>query len=56
MDWLDVFENKRKNKAVEIVEQIERVGCFGFTVVHIPGTWFRWCVLEKQCFGAPDFL
>ena len=38
----DGFENKWKNKTVEIVEQIGRFGCFGFMVVNIPGTWFGW--------------
>lgn len=36
------FENQWKNKSVEIVEQIGRFGCFGFMVIHIPGTWFGW--------------
>ena len=38
----DGFENKWKNKGVEIIEQIGRFGCFGFMVVNIPGTWFGW--------------
>ncbi|MGN0469130.1 MAG: hypothetical protein ACI4GY_10440 [Acutalibacteraceae bacterium] len=38
----DGFENKWKNKVVEIIEQIGRFGCFGFMIVHIPGTWFGW--------------
>ena len=36
------FENKWNNKAVEIVEQIGRFGCFGFMIINIPGTWFGW--------------
>ena len=36
------FENKWNNKAVEIVEQIGRLGCFGFMIINIPGTWFGW--------------
>ena len=36
------FENKRHNKAVQIVEQIGRFGCFGFMIINIPGTWFGW--------------
>lgn len=36
------FENKWKNKVVEIFEQIGRFGCFGFMMIHIPGTWFGW--------------
>ena len=36
------FENKWHNKAVEIVEQIGRFGCFGFMIINIPGTWFGW--------------
>ena len=38
----DGFENKRKNKVVEAIEQIGRFGCFGFMVVNIPGTCFGW--------------
>ncbi len=38
----DGFENKWNNKGVEIVEQIGRFGCFGFMIIHIPGTWFGW--------------
>lgn len=38
----DGFENKYKNKAVEIVEQIGRYGCFVFMMFNIPGTVFGW--------------
>lgn len=38
----DGFENKWNNKAVEILEQIGRFGCFGFMILNIPGTWFGW--------------
>lgn len=38
----DGFENKWKNRFVETVEQIGRFGCFGFMIIHIPGTWFGW--------------
>lgn len=38
----DGFENKWNNKLVEIIEQIGRVGCFGFMIINIPGTWFGW--------------
>lgn len=34
------FENAWQNKTVELLEQIGRFGCFGFMIVHIPGTWF----------------
>ena len=34
------FENTWENKTVERLEQIGRFGCFGFMVIHIPGTWF----------------
>ena len=34
------FENAWENKTVERLEQIGRFGCFGFMVIHIPGTWF----------------
>ena len=36
------FENKWDNKAIEILEQIGRFGCFGFMIINIPGTWFGW--------------
>ena len=36
----DGFENLWKNRAVELLEQIGRFGCFGFMVFNIPGTWF----------------
>ena len=36
------FENKWHNKAVQIVEQLGRFGCFGFMIINIPGTWFGW--------------
>jgi len=38
----DGFENRWKNKAIELVEQIGRFGCFGFMIVNVPGTWFGW--------------
>lgn len=38
----DGFENKWNNRFVETIEQIGRFGCFGFMIIHIPGTWFGW--------------
>ena len=38
----DGFINKWNNKAIQIIEQIGRFGCFGFMVVNIPGSWFGW--------------
>lgn len=38
----DGFENKWKNKPVEIIEQVGRFGCFGFMIINIPGTCFGW--------------
>ena len=38
----DGFENSWKNKAIEIIEQIGRFGCFGFMIFNVPGTWFGW--------------
>ena len=38
----DGFVNKWRNKAVELLEQIGRFGCFGFMIINIPGTWFGW--------------
>ena len=38
----DGFENKWNNKLVETMEQIGRFGCFGFMIIHIPGTWYGW--------------
>ena len=42
MKCKDGFENKWKNKGVEIAEQIGRFGCFGFMIVNVPGTCFGW--------------
>ena len=36
------FENTWSHRAVEMVEQIGRFGCFGFMIINIPGTWFGW--------------
>ena len=38
----DGFENSWNNKAIEIIEQIGRFGCFGFMIFNVPGTWFGW--------------
>lgn len=38
----DGFENRWKNKFVEVLEQIGRYGCFAFMVINIPKTWFGW--------------
>ena len=46
----DAFENKWTNKTVEILEQVGRIGCFGFTVFNIPGTWFGWWSDEAFAF------
>lgn len=36
------FENRWKNKAIEIIEQIGRFGCFCFMIFNVQGTWFGW--------------
>lgn len=36
------FENKWHNKAVEIVEQIGRIGSFTFMIINVPFTFFGW--------------
>lgn len=38
----DGFENKWKNRYVELLEQIGRFGCFLFMIFNVPGTWFGW--------------
>ena len=38
----DAFENRNQNKAIEIIEQIGRFGCFSFMIFNIPFTWFGW--------------
>ena len=38
----DASENRNQNKAIEIIEQIGRFGCFGFMIFNIPFTWFGW--------------
>ena len=44
----DGFDNKWNNKYVEVTEQVGRLGCFGFMIINIPGTWFG----EKQRFQS----
>ncbi len=36
----DGFDNLWQNKAVEILEQIGRFGCFGLMIFNIPGVYF----------------
>ena len=36
----DGFDNKWNNKYVEVIEQVGRLGCFGFMIINIPGTCF----------------
>ena len=36
------FVNKWENKYVDVVEQVGRLGCLGFMIINIPGTWFGW--------------
>ena len=38
----DGFINKWKNKYVEIIEQVGRLGCIGFMIINIPGTYWGW--------------
>lgn len=38
----DGFDNKWKNKYVEMIEQVGRFGCFGFMIINIPATWYGW--------------
>ena len=38
----DGFENRQKNKIIEVLEQVGRYGCFAFMLINIPGTWFGW--------------
>jgi len=42
----DAFENRNQNKAIEIIEQIGRFGCFGFMIFNIPSTCFGWWSYE----------
>ena len=44
------FENKRKNRFLEVAEQIGRIGCFVFMIINIPGTWFGWRSAEAFAF------
>lgn len=43
------FQNVWSNKAVEILEQIGRFGCFGFMVLTIPGCGFGF--LSNEAFA-----
>lgn len=38
----DAFENKYRNKAAIIIEQIGRYGCIGFMIFNIPTTEPHW--------------
>ena len=38
----DRFENRQKNKIIEVLEQVGRYGLFAFMLINIPGTWFGW--------------
>ena len=44
----DGFDNKWNNKYVEVTEQVGRLGCFGFMIINIPGTWFGCGGLTKH--------
>ena len=46
----DGFENKWRNKVIEVIEQVGRFGCFGSMVFNIPGTWFGWWSNEAFAF------
>ncbi len=46
----DGFENRWTNKAVELIEQIGRYGCFAFMIFQVPGTWFGWW--SEEAFAA----
>ena len=36
------FEHRWNNKAIDMLEQIGRFGCFGFMIFNVPRTWFGW--------------
>ena len=38
----DGFAHKWNNKYLEVIEQVDRFGCFGFMIINIPGTQFGW--------------
>ena len=46
----DGFQNLWSNKAVELLEQIGRFGCFGFMVLTIPGCGFGF--LSDEAFAG----
>lgn len=43
------FENTWRNRAVEVIEQVGRIGCITFMILQIPGTWFGWW--SDEAFG-----
>ena len=45
----DGFQNLWKNKFVEVLEQIGRMGCFGFMVFIIPRCGFNVVLLAAYC-------
>lgn len=52
----DGFQNLYKNKSIEIFEQIGRIGCFVFMILHIPplvkGFWFDRAEIVYVIFGC----
>ena len=50
----DGFGNRWKNKAVEVLEQIGRYGCFAFMVINIPNTNSR--STYRQTLGYNKFI
>lgn len=36
------FNNKYNNKIIEIIEQIDRYGCFALMIINIPYTYYGW--------------
>lgn len=39
----DGFANPWRNKAIEVLEQIGRFGCFALMIFNLPHTWFGFC-------------
>lgn len=39
----DGFASPWRNKAIEVLEQIGRFGCFALMIFNLPHTWFGFC-------------
>ena len=41
---------------LKVTEQVGRLGCFGFMIINIPGTWFGWWSDEALLYLIVDTI